>query len=57
VADRRHPSLEGTYLAACTVLASVYGRNPMGNSYTAGLAPETAAYLQQIAWETVRAFP
>jgi hypothetical protein len=57
VADRRHPSLEGTYLAACTVLASVYGRNPVGNSYTAGLAPETAAYLQQIAWETVRAFP
>jgi hypothetical protein len=39
------------------VLASVYGRNPVGNSYTAGLAPETAAYLQQIAWETVRAFP
>ena len=57
VADRRHPSLEGTYLAACTVLASVYGRNPTGNSYTAGLTPETAAYLQQIAWETVRAFP
>lgn len=57
VADRRHPSLEGTYLAACTVLASVYGRNPTGNSYTAGLTPEIAAYLQQIAWETVRAFP
>src|SRR5688572_30892423 len=40
VADKRHPSLAGTYLAACTVLASVYRVNPVGNSYTAGLPAE-----------------
>ena len=56
VADRRHPSLEGTYLAACTVLAAVYGKNPIGSAYTAGLTAETAAYLQRVAWETVSAF-
>lgn len=56
VADRRHPSLEGTYLAACTVLATVYGMNPVGNRYTAGLSAETAAHLQQVAWEISREF-
>ncbi len=55
-ADKRHPSLAGTYLAACTVLASVYGQTPVGNRYTAGLPAEQAAYLQVVALETVRAF-
>lgn len=55
VPDRRHPSLSGTYLAACTVLAAVYGIDPRNNRYTAGLAFEEAAYLQQVAWETVQA--
>lgn len=56
VADKRHPSLAGTYLAACTVLASVYRVNPVGNSYTAGLPADVAAHLQAIAAETVRDF-
>jgi hypothetical protein len=56
VADRRHPSLAGTYLAACTVLASVYGIDPRGNRYGAGLSDEDAAYLQTVAWETVQGF-
>jgi hypothetical protein len=56
VADKRHPSLAGTYLAACTVLASVYRINPVGNSYTAGLPADVAAHLQAIAAETVRDF-
>jgi len=56
VADKRHPSLEGTYLAACTVLASVFKVNPVGNRYTAGLSPAVAAHLQQVAWSTAQAF-
>ncbi len=56
VADKRHPSLAGTYLAACTVLASVYKTNPVGNRYTAGLPADVAAHLQAVAWETAQAF-
>ena len=56
VVDKRHPSLAGTYLAACTVMASVYKLNPVGNKYTAGLSPEVALHLQSVAWETAQAF-
>jgi hypothetical protein len=56
VADKRHPSAAGTYLAACTVMASVYRISPVGNSYIAGLPPDVAAHLQATAAETVRAF-
>ena len=55
-ADKRHPSLMGTYLAACTVLASVYGPSPVGSRYTAGLPADVAAHLQAVAWETVQAY-
>ena len=54
VPDKRHPSLAGTYLGACTVLASLYGVNPEGNSYTAGLDPATAKFLQTVAWKTAQ---
>jgi hypothetical protein len=56
VSDKRHPSLAGTYLAACTVLASVYKVNPVGLKYNAGLSADVAAHLQQVAWETAQAF-
>jgi hypothetical protein len=56
VADKRHPSLAGTYLAACTVLASVYRQNPVGNRYTAGLPADVALHLQTVAWETAQDF-
>ena len=56
LADKRHPTLMGTYLAACTVMASVYKQNPVGNKYTAGLPPAAAAHLQAVAWETVQGF-
>jgi hypothetical protein len=54
--DKRHPSVAGTYLAACTVLASIYGVSPVGNSYTAGLPPAVARYLQETAWQTARTY-
>ncbi len=56
VADKRHPSLAGTYLAACTVAASVYKTSPVGLKYTAGLPADVAAHLQAVAWETAQAF-
>ena len=54
--DKRHPSLLGTYLAACTVYASMFGKSPVGLSYTAGIAPEVADFLQSIAWSTAREY-
>jgi hypothetical protein len=56
VADKRHPSLAGTYLAACTTYASLTGRSPVGLSYTAGLDAATAQHLQAVAWDTVQGY-
>src|SRR5262249_61988481 len=52
--DKRHPSLAGTYLAACTTFAALTGKTPVGNSYLAGIDEPTAKFLQEIAWETVQ---
>ena len=56
--DGFHPDLIGTYLAACVVYASLYGKSPVGNSYDyyGKVDKETAAFLQKIADETVRKF-
>lgn len=56
--DGSHPELIGTYLAACTVYASVYGRSPVGNRYDyyGRIDRETAAFLQQVAADTVKKF-
>lgn len=52
--DKRHPSRAGTYLAACTVYAALYGKSPEGSTYSAGLASDVTAHLQSVAWETVK---
>ena len=57
VADKRHPSMAGTYLAACTTYATLFKRSPVGLSFTAGLDPAIARHLQTVAWETVQAYP
>lgn len=54
--DKRHPSLAGTYLAAATVIASVYRINPVGNTYTAGLPADVVSHLQATAADMVREF-
>ena len=56
VADKRHPSLAGSYLAAATTFAAIFRKSPVGSSYTAGLDPAIAKHLQQVAWETVREY-
>lgn len=56
--DATHPTLIGTFLAACTVYAAVYGKSPVGNPYNyEGAIPEdTAKKLQQVAQDTVERF-
>jgi len=56
--DGSHPDLIGTYLAACVVYASLYGRSPVGNAYDyfGKVDKETAAFLQQVAWDTAQKF-
>ena len=56
--DGTHPSLLGTYLAACTTFATLYGRSPVGNSYRAeGITDEAlATQLQQVAQDVVTQF-
>jgi hypothetical protein len=51
--DKRHPTLIGTYLAACTSYAALSGKSPVGNTYTGGVDPQVASFLQAVAWETV----
>lgn len=56
--DGSHPDLVGTYLAACTVYASIYGKSPVGNPYDyyGKIDRKTAAFLQQVAHDTVTKF-
>lgn len=56
VADKRHPSPAGTYLAAATTYAALFNQSPVGLQYNAGLKPEVATHLQQVAWSTVKAY-
>jgi hypothetical protein len=52
VPDLKHPTLAGTYLAACSFYAALHGKTPVGGAYTAGLSDEDASFLQQIAWDS-----
>lgn len=55
-ADKRHPSLAGTYLAAATTYATLFRKSPADCGYTAGLDPELARFLRGVAWATVTDF-
>ncbi|MFN0120055.1 MAG: SGNH/GDSL hydrolase family protein [Blastocatellia bacterium] len=49
--DLSHPTLAGSYLAACVFFAALFGRNPVGTaSELKGLAPADIAALQTAAW-------
>lgn len=47
--DGSHPSLEGSYLAACTFYASLFRQSPVGATFIAGLDPTVAGQLQAAA--------
>ncbi len=52
-ADGSHPSLEGSYLAACVFYASVYRKTPVGASFISTLSQADADVLQAAAALTV----
>lgn len=56
--DGSHPTLLGTYLAACTVYASLYAKPCEGNTYDyrGTIGREDAAFLQKVADDTVQQF-
>jgi hypothetical protein len=51
--DGSHPSLAGSFLAACVFYTVLYRRSPKGIAYTAGLDPQTATILQEVAGNIV----
>lgn len=53
--DGSHPTLAGSYLAACVFLAVLFGENPVGITVDLkGLTRADAELLQKTAWETVQ---
>ena len=51
--DKRHPSLEGTYLAAATTYVTLFGKRAADLKYTAGLPENVAQHLRLVADEAV----
>jgi hypothetical protein len=47
--DRLYAAAAGSYLAACVIYRNLFVHGAVGNSFTAGLAPEVARRLQEIA--------
>ena len=54
--DKKHPTVAGSYLSACTFFAAFYRRTPEGLAYPKELDADTAKFLQATAWATVREF-
>ncbi|MEO8589002.1 MAG: DUF4886 domain-containing protein [Flavobacteriales bacterium] len=52
-ADGHHPTMEGSYLAACVFYSTLFNASCVGASFTSGLPPATATILQGIASSTV----
>lgn len=48
-ADESHPSLAGSYAAACSFFASVFKKDPATVTYNGGLPAATAAIIRQAA--------
>lgn len=53
--DNHHPNPAGTYLAAATIMATLYGKSPVGLNYDmyGAIDAETKAFLQQVAHDVV----
>jgi hypothetical protein len=55
--DGSHPSVEGTYLAACVFYAAIFRQSPSGLDYRAGLPADEARSLQEVATSVVLGAP
>jgi hypothetical protein len=54
-ADRSHPTVAGTYLAACVFYVALTGKPvPAPSAIPQGLAPADAAHLRSVAERTAR---
>jgi len=51
--DESHPSIYGSYLAACVFYTSIFKSSPENNSFISTLSDTTAHLLQQIAYKVV----
>jgi hypothetical protein len=47
--DGSHPSLEGSYLAACVFYTSLFHKSSVGSTYNPGIDPSNATILQAVA--------
>lgn len=55
--DKEHETIQGTYLAANIIYATLFGESPIGCTYyPKGVSAEEADFLQHVAWETVLAW-
>jgi hypothetical protein len=55
VADKSHPTPAGTYLAACTFCATLFGKSPEGLAWhPPAVSEEDARKLQAIAWAVAK---
>jgi hypothetical protein len=53
--DQSHPSLAGSYLAACVFLAVLFEESPVGiPGDVTGLSEKDLVLLQKVAWQTCR---
>lgn len=51
--DNSHPSLEGSYLAACVFYETLFQRSVLSNTYNPGISTTTLNFLNQVAHQTV----
>ncbi len=49
-ADNSHPSIHGTYLAACTFYSTIFHKPPFGGHFPEGIEESDANILQNAAW-------
>lgn len=53
--DQSHPTIAGSYLAACVFFATLFKKSPVGiDAVVDGLSPVDARALQKSAWGSVR---
>jgi hypothetical protein len=49
-----HPTVPGTYLAACVLYGTMFGRSPVGNPYAPqGVTADSREFLQGMARDTL----
>jgi hypothetical protein len=53
VKDGAHPSLKGSYLAACCFYSAIFNESAIGSTYYSKLGPRTCYYLQSVGSKNV----